>query len=405
MKASVEAPFVRARATPRAYARDVGRSSSPGISRVVMARLAAAAVLALACTFAIAQQESGTPKKPDPPILIGPSRVTLAGGKTLEAIAVFREPGRVRVVLEDDTEIVFDPAKVVSVVALADLPDTPPLAPKAAAKTSVPAGKKGGKPAAAPAKVHAEPAGNGKTASTRPASADAADGESVAGGGTGDDAAAKAKAERERDVEELAGMLQAAIANAAFEGGRTGGPDEGSSPAADAEKNAGKDATQAAEPDGSGATGALTGEEEKKTYKPRPEDFDATRPVNKAGFRFLGPKGNLPETPPQADFPKPAAPVTSLGFGVDTWRPSSGFSSTAKWGTALAPATSFSNRLTGLDPPITSFGPRWWGPTPTKWPTSIFPEYWQPRDGFAQSQEQKNPPPPPAKSTTSEENK
>ena len=90
-----------------------------------------AAALALGCAWTLAQ-ESGATKKPDPPILIGPSRVTLSGGKTLEAIAVFREPGRVRVVLEDDTEIVFDPAKVLSVVALADLPDTPPPAAKPA---------------------------------------------------------------------------------------------------------------------------------------------------------------------------------------------------------------------------------------------------------------------------------
>lgn len=358
--------------------------------------------MAFACALVFAQQES-TPKKPDPPILIGPSRVTLVGGKTIEAIAVFRETGRVRVVLEDDTEIDFDPAKVVSVVALADLPDVPPPAAKSAAKAPAPPGKKGSKAAAAPVKVHAEPAANGKTTSTRNGSSNAgasgaADGGSAAAG-TADDAAARAKEEREREVDELAGMLQAAIANAAFEGGRIGGPDDGaSSEAGEAGEKAGKGATGAPSADADGSSEAQT-DTEKKVYKPRPEDFDATRPVNKAGFRFLGPPGKYPETPPQLDFPKPSAPVTSMGFGADTWRPNSGFSSTAKWGTLLAPATSFPNRLSGLGPPITSFGPSWWGPTPAIWPNSIFPQYWQPKDGFAQSEEMRNPPPPPAKST------
>jgi len=362
--------------------------------------------LAFACTLAVAQQDSTT-KKPDPPILIGPSRVTLAGGKTLEAIAVFRETGRVRVVLEDDTEIDFDPAKVISVVALADLPDAPPPAAKSAAKAPTPAGKKGAKTAAAPVKVHAEPAGNGKTGSTRkgaPAAGAEGEPDGDTAAGAVDDAAVKAKEEREREVEELAGMLQAAIANAAFEGGRTGGPDDGaSSEASEADEKSGKDATAApadADRPGEAQEGA-----EKKVYKPRPEDFDATRPVNKAGFRFLGPAGKYPETPPQLDFPKPSAPATSLGFGSDVWRPTNGFSTSAKWGTLLAPATSFPNRLSGLDPPITGFGPSWWGPTPTAWPSSIFPQYWQPTDGFAQSEEMRNPPPPPAKGASPQQSK
>lgn len=372
-----------------------------GRHRGYRALLAAFAIagfsLALCCALALAQEAA--PQKPNPPILIGPSRVTLAGGKTLEAIAVFREPGRVRVVLEDDSEIVFDPAKVVSVVALADLPDTPSPTPKPAHTGTARPGKKPVAASSAPVKVHAEPAGSAKTASTKKGSPDAksaneaADSGSAAGAVSGE-AAARAKEEREREVDELAAMLQSAIANTALEGPGTGGPDDAQSgDADDEEKKAGKDATGAAK-DGEVA-GEDGGADAKTTYKPRPEDFDATRPVNKAGFRFLGPKGKLPETPPQSDFPKPSAPVTSLGFGTDTWRPSSGFQATATWGTPLAPATSFPNRLSGLDPPITGFGPSWWRPTPTTWSSSTFPRLWQPQDGFAQAQEQKAPPPPP----------
>jgi len=361
--------------------------------RALIAGLAVAgAWLALGCALALGQA-GAVAQKPDPPVLIGPSRVTLVGGKTLEAIAVIREPGRVRVVLADDTEIVFDPVKVVSVVALADIPDTPPPAPKPAPKGPARPGKKPAAATSATAKVHAEPAGSGKTASSKKGSAEEKSAkEAAASGSAAGDAAAKAKEERERDVDELAAMLQAAIANTALEGAGTGGPDDSSGEADDAEKNAGKDATQ----DGA-KEGEVAGEDgagEKTRYKPRPEDYDATRPVNKAGFRFLGPKGTLPETPPQTDFPKPSAPVTNLGFGTDTWRPSTGFSSTATWGTTLAPATSFPNRLSGLDPPITGFGPSWWRPTPATWSSSTFPPIWQPRDGFAQAKDQKAPPPP-----------
>jgi hypothetical protein len=193
-------------------------------------------------------------------------------------------------------------------------------------------------------------------------------------------------------------MLQSAIANAALEGPGTGGSSDepsGDDEGAGAVKT-GKDATTATAPPqgGAAATGTADGTDTKKVFKPRPEDLDATRPVNKAGFRFLGPKGNYPETPPQSDFPKPAAPTTGLGFGHDVWRATSGFSSTAKWSPPLEPATSFSQRLSGLDPPITGFGPSWWAPTPSAWSSSIFPQSWRPKDGFAQSQEQKSPPPP-----------
>lgn len=368
--------------------------------------LIATTALCLASSAVLAQPSAAPPsvaKKADPPVLIGPSRVTLVGGKTIEGIAVFRETDRVRVILDDGTEIVLDPSKVVSVVALADLPDAPP-----AAKTAAKPAAKGaatvrrGTSATGTIKVHDEPPGGKKTTSTRKAAAAALEeGADVgsAGGGGAEAESAKAKEDRQREIEELAGMLQSAIANAALDGAGGGGPDDGA------------DGEGKAQESGAGATlspappPSTENDETKKPYKPKPEDFDATRAVNKAGYRFLGPKGKVPETPPQTDFPKPAAPTTDLGFDADKWRPTSGFSSTATWPKQLPPATSFPNRLSGLDRPITSFGPRWWAPAPTRWSSSIFPQAWQPKDAFAQDQDRKSPPQPPAENPPTNSNK
>ncbi len=53
--------------------------------------------------------------------MIGPTRVTLVDGKSLDGIGVIREAERVRLILEDGTEIAFEPSKVASVKALADM--------------------------------------------------------------------------------------------------------------------------------------------------------------------------------------------------------------------------------------------------------------------------------------------
>jgi hypothetical protein len=126
---------------------------------------------------------------------------------------------------------------------------------------------------------------------------------------------------------------------------------------------------------------------------PRPEDFDATRPVEGSGIRYLGPgKGpEYPETPPpESDFPKPAARTTTLGYDKDVWKPTSGFKSPATWSKPLPPATSFGNGLSGWGKPVTSFGPRWWAPTPASWPTSLGNGAWTPSDGFAKDQQRRN---------------
>src|SRR2546425_5822015 len=64
---------------------------------------------------------AATKREAEPPVLVGPSRVTFVGGRTLEAIAVIREPARVTLVLEDGSRLEFEPVLVDSVVALADL--------------------------------------------------------------------------------------------------------------------------------------------------------------------------------------------------------------------------------------------------------------------------------------------
>jgi hypothetical protein len=53
-------------------------------------------------------------------VLIGPSRVTLKGGETLEAIGVVVETERIRVILEEGVEIEFEPVLVESIVSLAE---------------------------------------------------------------------------------------------------------------------------------------------------------------------------------------------------------------------------------------------------------------------------------------------
>lgn len=329
-----------------------------------------------------APPRSGAPTsqlRDEPRVLVGPLRVKLVGGKTLDGIAVFRDDTRVRVVLDDGTEIVFDPLKVVSVVALADLeaggakspqnriarplPPTPEISEKdlrsAAGTTSRKTLEK------------RAPAGKSAAPSSGP------DGPASGGESTSEDV------ERDENIAQLAAMLEQAILNADIEGRQD--PDLGDDGAGAAlEAPAPEPGTVKRDP---GYT------------RPKPEDFDATRPVLQPGIRFIGRKGDLPSTaPPLPDFPKPAAPTVSLGPAI--WRPASGFGRPVKWPASLGSATSFGNGLSGFGRPTTNLGPSWWNPKPILWPSSIFPETWQPADGFAKSQKSKESTRPPSTGTT-----
>jgi hypothetical protein len=122
-------------------------------------------------------------------------------------------------------------------------------------------------------------------------------------------------------------------------------------------------------------------DEEDPILLPLAEEFDATRPNTRPGFHYVGPKRASDPADDAPDFPKPAPPVVSLG--ASTWKPKSGFAFQSRWAPRLEPATDFPNALSGLPPPSTDLRPSWWGPTPTKWPQSIFQENWVPEDGFA----------------------
>jgi hypothetical protein len=395
-------------------------------------------VCAGAMPIAAADPKPAVAGRPQSAVLIGPTRVTLVSGKTIEGIAVFRETGRIRVVLEDGSEISLDPAKVSSVVALADLPPQPAAASSggrgtpstkgaggARTKGKAGIGTAGTRTGAAkrpPATQGSAAAKSGAAGTSRPRASEKLPSASAAGppvpagsqranagpvtADSGAGAATSGTHEarlRDKDIAELAGMLQESINNAELEGRRgpgQGGTREGakgiaeenaeggdgsSSDASAAGTTAGEEPGEEGEGEGSGDADG-TGKEQ--PYHPKPEDFDATSPVLKPGFRFLGPKAEIPPTPPPLDdFPKPAEPVVSLK--ASKWKPKSGFTSSARWPKPLPPATDFSNALSGLGKPTTSFGPRWWNPPPVQWPSSTFPETWQPADGFALSQERK----------------
>lgn len=412
--------------------REVSRSVTRRACLVnaVHASLAVLILTVAARASTVAAPPSGSPspapRRSAPKVLVGPVRIKLVSGRTLDGIAVFREETRVRLVLDDGSEIAFEPSKVVSVTALADIPAEPTRrgAPSGGASRSVP-----GRPTSAGAptpeisekdlaarstresrrKIQPSRAGSGesasKTASSGRASASsvrppsgpsetlpagkkvASEGDAASitasGDANGSDDAVEVPnedAKRKQDIADLAAMLEHAILNVDTDRRDSGLPDEET------------EGVQVEPPPSPEAA-----KKEQPYTRPKPEDFDATRPVIHPGVRFLGRKGDLPSTPPPLpDFPRPAEPTVSLGASI--WHPTSGFSSSAKWPKSLAPATSFSTSLSGLPPPATGLRPTWWNPKPIQWPSSIFPENWQPTDGFAQTQQSQESNPSPSSS-------
>lgn len=361
-----------------------------------------------------------------PPVLIGPSRVTLATGNTIDAISVIRNKGRVKVILEDDTEIDFDQSKVVSVEALADIAPKPRRKAIRMDKMRGPYGIALGSPPVADPGQKASKRGNAardvqgtqaaqaahtdqnaRVAPSAPAT-DTMPKTSGAGGGAegnqGDTDAATAlaieldKAIREADIEDArvkAGKSPKRPAGAGSgrqQGSKTGEEDDapaespdgsGAPPGPGAEGAPGDEGERAGEGETSpGEQDAASGEKKLEPLEPpAPEEFDATRPVVRPGYHYIGPRRASDPKEPPVDFPKPAPPVVSLGASI--WKPHDGFSFRTKWSSPLAAATSFPNGLSGLDPPITRLGPTFWTPKPVIWQKSIFPESWQPADGFA----------------------
>lgn len=293
-------------------------------------------------------------------IQVGPTRVKLKSGTTFDGIGVIVETSRVRLIMDDDTvsEKVFDPADVEWVKAIADIepePEPPPKpAPAVSAKSKGAATKKGATTAKA-----------GTGAKT------------VAGASTADPVTGTTSTTtRSHEPDALAEMLANAIEETERDAahgtlGRTGEAAEGDGSAET--EAAAEQAAEAAPPKG-----------------PKPEDFDATRPVRASGLRYVGPgkaPTGGPSTPPNTEFPVQAKETTDLGPAI--WKPKSGFQAPSKWPSALEPGTSFSNLLSGWGSPATSLGPRWWAPKPTSWPSTLTGSSWAPSDGFAETEQRR----------------
>lgn len=366
--------------------------------------------------------------KPVPAVLIGPSRVTLVSGRTVDGIAVFQEPTRVRVVLEDGKEISFEPSVVSSVQALADI-EEPPAAPTVKAPKS---GRVRSRTSAAPTAARSV-AGRGKIEPRSKPAEGASPGSGATTRAKAHGSAASSPTVKTQHGSTLAKGRLAGPGSSGTKGG--GGSGSGSEslenpPGTGGPTSAGGTTLSAAKGDleASAAPGPGTSSEDRapsltdddvaalaamithgveaaeleeqveaaqqaaadaRERAPRPEEFDATRPVVRPGFRFVGRKkvGALDEDEPVIDFPKPAPPAVSLGASM--WQPTDGFRTTVRWASRLQPATSFPTTLSGLGKPTTSLGPTYFTPPPVTWPQSIFPDTWVPTDGFAKSKPQK----------------
>jgi hypothetical protein len=278
--------------------------------------------------------------------MIGPSRVTLASGATIDGIAVITEADRIRVVLESGTEIALEPTKVLSVTALADLE-------REAEEID--------------GERIAELAGMLSNAATRPP-LDGGVPPPASAGSTGEPVHEIAQVFEGTEVEEGARALAGAVLGAltGAEPSVSGVAPGGTSIAA------GGIDLEALLPEPDAA---------RKIVPAKPEELDATRPVIRPGFRVLGgPPLPGDEDRRPIDFPKPARPTISLG--ASRWQPSEGFSSAVRWPRPLPPATSFATTLSGFGKPTTSLGPTYFSLKPATWPRSTFPETWTPTDGF-----------------------